>query len=334
VHVVEVDPYDASAFDAWYANIVASSARIWPGEAPWQRVELFAEATDHRAERAIDLAAVDPEGRTVGSAWLDLPLLDNRHLAIVFAWVDPAHERRGAGGALLAEAERLSRADGRTLLTAHQEHPLAHPGPMASERFARGHGFSLGQVEIRRDLALPPDHGRLDALEAACAPYAAGYRILGWQGRWPDQYVEDRLVFGRAMSTDAPMGEVALEEEHWDEARLRQTEEKFAGQNRTVLGTATLHEASGRLVAFSELAIPGGAPEKAYQQDTLVLGPHRGHRLGTLVKIANLRALTEISPKTTSIATWNARENDPMIAVNEALGCEAVGLVNVWQKVL
>lgn len=71
-----------------------------------------------------------------------------------------------------------------------------------------------------------------------------------------------------------------------DVARIRGLEAAVAGQGRTRLGAGAV-TADGTMVAFTELVIPRSAPEQVYQWDTLVLAEHRGHRLGTLVKLAN-----------------------------------------------
>lgn len=55
------------------------------------------------------------------------------------------------------------------------------------------------------------------------------------------------------------------------------------------------------------------------QWDTIVLHGHRGHRLGMLVKAANIVALRQAGPQAAAIITWNAEENRHMLSVNEAL---------------
>ena len=82
-----------------------------------------------------------------------------------------------------------------------------------------------------------------------------------------------------------------------------------------------MHEASGRLVAWTLLDVYETAPWHAYQQITLVDPAHRGRRLGLLVKIENLL----VRPRRTSrqlrvIDTFNAEANSYMIAINEAMG--------------
>jgi hypothetical protein len=53
-----------------------------------------------------------------------------------------------------------------------------------------------------------------------------------------------------------------------------------------------------------------------------------------LVKAENIRRLAEIEPGATRILTWNADENEYMLAVNNAFGFRLHGLVGNWQKSL
>jgi hypothetical protein len=136
------------------------------------------------------------------------------------------------------------------------------------------------------------------------------------------------------MSTDVPMGEQELEAEAWDEERVRALEAFLAAQNRAKVTTAARHDATGRLVAFTELVVPLGAPESSWQHDTLVLREDRGHGLGFAVKVANLWAVMERHPAVRSINTWNAADNEHMIAVNDAMGFEVVAHSTFWRKEL
>ena len=58
---------------------------------------------------------------------------------------------------------------------------------------------------------------------------------------------------------------------------------------------------------------------------TLVRRDHRGHRLGTAVKIANLRALQQARPEATEVKTQNAETNAWMVGINVRLGFGPVG---------
>jgi hypothetical protein len=73
-------------------------------------------------------------------------------------------------------------------------------------------------------------------------------------------------------------------------------------------------------------------PETAYQWDTLVVRAHRGHRLGGLLKVSTMRLLEAGQYATKKISTFNSVLNEPMIAVNEALGARVAGSMVVWRK--
>jgi GNAT superfamily N-acetyltransferase len=308
----------------------ATQREAWPGERGWLAPELRALALDDDGDERVELlVATDDAGRAVGAARFDVPLRDNTHLVSSELWVHPDHRRRGAGRALLATIESRALAEGRTVSLIEHDEPAA--ATSAGRDFARAHGYTCAQVEHRRDLALPVDPERLARLEQECLPRAAGYRIVTWRDRCPDEYVDDRALLGRRMSTDAPLGDLAVEEEDWDADRVRRREAQLTTQDRTSVVSGAV-DGAGRLVAVTELQLPCSAPEKAYQWDTIVLAEHRGHRLGTLVKLANLRLLAEVSPRTASVATRNAEDNWHMVAVNDALGFQVVGAVLEWQK--
>jgi hypothetical protein len=67
---------------------------------------------------------------------------------------------------------------------------------------------------------------------------------------------------------------------------------------------------------------------------TLVDPPHRGHRLGTIVKIANLRYAMAGEPALRVVDTWNAAVNDHMISINEAIGFRAMDALVDWQRTI
>ena len=75
-------------------------------------------------------------------------------------------------------------------------------------------------------------------------------------------------------------------------------------------------------------------PRPVAQRDTLVLSEHRGNRLGMLIKIDNIQALTESHPGHPAITTGNAEENRYMLSVNEAVGFTALAYESAWRKVL
>jgi hypothetical protein len=73
-------------------------------------------------------------------------------------------------------------------------------------------------------------------------------------------------------------------------------------------------------------------PGIAAQEDTSVLAPHRGHRLGLRLKLAMLDWLRVERPDVTHVDTWNVPGNAPMIAINDALGCRVVAETITFRK--
>jgi GNAT superfamily N-acetyltransferase len=333
--VVTVDPQDDAAFRAWFAVTEAAHDELWPGQPGWQLEELRAKAIAPGPAVRVELIGVrDDAGQLIGSARLDMPLTDNTNRAEATLTVHPGRRRFGAGSVLLAELERRTLADGRSWLTLVQDEPTRHAGGSPGRSFAVQHGYAVAQALVRRDLSLPADASRLTDIEASCAPFTAGYRLQTWFDRCPDELVDERALLARRMSTDAPAGDLVLEEEQWDATRVRAEEELLERQSRKRIATGAVEEASGHLVGITEIAIPRDVPQTAYQWDTVVLREHRGHRLGLWLKVANLRVLAEASPATQRISTWNADDNTHMIAVNEALGFQVVGRLLSWQKKL
>jgi GNAT superfamily N-acetyltransferase len=267
------------------------------------------------------------DGAVVGALRLILPTQDNPTVAIVDVAVHPDHRRRGYGSALLAEGIRLAGERGRTELIAEVD----EPGPETPGRaFALRHGWTCDLFETRRDLVLPPDEERLAALEKEAREASRGYELVTWRDRTPDELLDDRAVLERRMTTDAPHGDLPVEEEHWDGARIREYEAMHVARGRTVLSAGAL--SYGRLVAFTDLQVPLATPERAQQGGTLVLREHRGHRLGALLKAAVLRQVLATLPEVRRISTYNSDSNVPMVAVNEALGFQPAGHLSSWSR--
>ena len=335
MEVRRIDPDDEAAFNAWYAVLRATDLEHWPDLGGWSRREVHALVSPKDA--AIEyfcLSAIDAVGQTVGIAMCEVPRRDNRHSASVDVRVQFEHRRHGVGTAVLAEAERLIAAEGRSVLNAFFEVPTAMLEADVAGGFARRMGFVSSQSANRRHLSIPLDDGRRARLAVEVARATAGYRIFTFMAPWPKEYLADQCELGRRMSTDAPSGDERHEEEVWDEARVEELDQVLVASGMRKLVAVAQHLESSRLVAFSEVALPRDHPHEGWQWATLVLREHRGHRLGLAVKLANLEALESTLPEVNVISTGNAQENVPMIAVNEMLGFEVVATGTFWQKSL
>lgn len=330
VAVNPLDPAQDATFRQW-VGVLEEAGRAEYGDrhTSWSARELREMFRDQSDERRLAWAAA-VDATIVGQLDVTLPMADNRHRAEVELTVHPDHRRRGVGSALLDVAERAVRAEGRDVVGSYSDVAIANDDPAAG--FAAAHGYVAAQFELRSDLDLPPRPGVLEAIRAEVEAAAVGYEAsTSWDGI-PDEWLDDRAWLSQRMSTDAPLGDVAFGEQKWDADRVRRAFELARSQGRRVVETVARETSGGRLVAFSTLAVAEHTPDLAYQWDTLVLREHRGHRLGMLVKVANLQALMAELPGVRRVVTWNAKENAPMLRVNRAMGFVTVGRMTAWQK--
>jgi GNAT superfamily N-acetyltransferase len=199
--------------------------------------------------------------------------------------------------------------------------------------FLRRRGYRLEQIERISFLHLPVNEALLEnAFRAARDAAGDQYEVVAWTGRTPQDRIEDLLVLRARMSVDAPSAGLEVDEEPWTPARLAKHDDALAIGEQNRLTVAAQYRPTGRLVGFSELVVPNDRARSVQQQDTLVLSEHRGHRLGMLLKAANLQRLAQLRPRPPLVSTFNAEENRHMLAVNEAIGFRAVGCAGCWRK--
>jgi len=288
-------------------------------------------------------------GEPVGMCSVTLPLRENLATAGIDVLVIPARRRRGLGRALLEHAETVARARGRSSLDSFHEVPLdavRRDSPMVAARsgagqlpgddpataFALSAGYALEQVERSSRLMLPVPDARLARLEADALARSGDYILTAWDGHCPDTIVAGYTGLRARMSTDAPTAGMDWEREDWDVRRVRDDEQALVRSGVQTSVAAAVYRPTGELVAYSVLAWRPRVPESLLQQDTLVAAGHRGHRLGMLIKAANLRHAQEKWPPARSVLTWNASENQHMLAINTALGFRPAGYEGEWQK--
>jgi GNAT superfamily N-acetyltransferase len=264
------------------------------------------------------VAADEATGETVGWYRIELPDLENRHRASGSPTVRPASRRRGAGTALLRHEVERARANGRTVLRGG-----ALVGS-AGDLFARQAGAEPSLVDARRmqDLRkIPP--GLVASLRETAAGAAAGYSLESWTGPTPEEHL-DRVAAGFNAMNDAPHSP-DREDDIWDAQRVRERADAALREGcLRGYSIAAIAESTGEMAGLTQVFVDPGYPEWGHQGLTAVTRPHRGHRLGLLIKAAMLEWLATEEPKLERIATDNAATNKYMIAVNETLGYELV----------
>lgn len=335
--VPPADGERSSLYDAWHAVYLA--AELHGRErtaAAWQHDEVRVDVLADDDSRTLELWGGLDDGLLVASGYYELPRRDNRDHACIAVHVHPDHRRRGHGSALLAALTERARAAGRTLLDgevgwAYDAGPAGAGVPGVA--FLLRHGWSNALGDVMRVLDLPVAGSLLDRLAAEAAPHHAAYTLHSFVGPVPDDLVDGWAALAGQLVVEAPTGDLQLEAEDLDAALVRTREETVRRQGRTKYSTVAL-DADGAVVAYTDLATTVHEPGRAYQWGTLVSRPHRGHRLGLAVKVANLRLLQSERDDVTRLVTYNAEVNTHMVAVNEALGFRPVERLGEFSRTL
>ncbi|XVV12315.1 GNAT family N-acetyltransferase [Actinoplanes sp. CA-131856] len=268
------------------------------------------------------------DGVPVGLLYLAMSQQDNLQSVNVELKVLPPARRQGVGRALWDLAVERARGLGRRHLiaTTVQKHP-------DGAAFATAMGAAAGLEEIRNRLDLSAlDQPRLDGLLAEARAHAGDYRLVQWTGVPPDDVIDGVAYLNGRFNDDAPTGDLALEAEKFDADRVREDEESRIRRGRTSYNTGVVRD--GRLVAITGIVVENEKPAQTWQNITLVDPEHRGHRLGLLVKLENLRYVRENEPKVEVIDTFNATANEHMLRINREVGFRQVDSVVEWQVTL
>ncbi|MBO4210051.1 hypothetical protein [Micromonospora echinofusca] len=184
--------------------------------------------------------------------------------------------------------------------------------------------YRIGAAARRADLPdLPP----------ICRQQFSGQIRHPWAGNtghWALAHVDVARLATR-IGSDVPHGDLEIEPQSVGETRLRHNEQVRVACGRRRYQCAAVHTGTGRLVAWTALELAATVPWHACQEITIVDPAHRGHRLGLLVKLDNLRQTRAAEPELRAVDTWNAAENTHMVAINEAIGFRPVDDWVYWQ---
>jgi GNAT superfamily N-acetyltransferase len=310
--------------------------------------------------------ATDESGEPAGGYLLELPDQENRQSAFGFVVVPPARRRRGLGTELLAHMARQSDRAGRKLLMSS-----ARVGaPAEAFEAATGGRPGMRDVRriLAVDDGL---RRRLPGLRASAEPRAAGYTLRSWQGTTPDDLAagicatytalgdaphdesfepatwdeprlrksEERLVAQRTRWHSVAAIADGAAEVAGSGPEIAGSRPEVAGSGPEIAGSGPEIAGSGpeiagstaEVAAITQVVVEPLMPEWGWQEITAVTRPHRGHRLGLLVKVAMHELLTELEPQLRYMATYNAEPNERMIAVNELLGYRVSDYFRSWE---
>lgn len=335
MRIVTLDPSDSAVAEQWY-DLLATVRRIdlpdYPELSRYQELKRLAEPwPGYHIEHWV---ARDDAGRVVGTSEVSLPLLDNTDNAFLELAVHPDFRRRGIGRALFDHGVVRAQEAGRdrTIWESCESlrgGPTRSPAPTA---LATAVGATRANEEVHWRLTVSTvDDEALARQLAEAWQRAEGYSLVQWRDTAPDDVVDGLAVLDSRLLADAPTGELDVEPEKVDADRIRANEQARLARGQRVYNSAVRHDATGEIVASTALVFRQGDRHCGSQDITIALPEHRGHRLGTVVKLENLAFTRLGEPELRQIDTWNAATNRHMIAINEAMGFRAVDTWPSWQ---
>jgi GNAT superfamily N-acetyltransferase len=320
VQIRVLDTFNEHQTDTWYAALHAgaSAGRIAPPVVPKSSLLSLLQAPTGNVDR--HAAGVWDGDVCLGTVLVELPLRNDTHVAEVDVNVRSEHRRCGIGSALLDHAIGQVRAAGRRTLT--DELNVTEDG--AGAAFARARGFEIRHTERRLMLDVPMPEEQLAALERHADP---AYRAVTWAGPAGEEWLDSFARMRTLMEHDVPIGERDHEPRTIDADWLRTSQASLVRRGYGIV-TAMVVDADGAPVAYTQMFVTVDRAQ-VLQDDTFVLRAHRGHGLGTLAKVANLRQLAALHPEARHVQTWTAEVNDAMRKINERFGFREVETMHV-----
>ncbi|HEX2144938.1 MAG TPA: GNAT family N-acetyltransferase [Glycomyces sp.] len=261
-------------------------------------------------------------GDVLGVLQVMLPTKDNAHYAEAELAVHPERRRRGIGTALLEQLLVLARDEARSELVVLARAAIdgGPSRPDAGARFLEHHGFEAALTEIDRRLDLAAvDPAVEERLWNEAVAAAEDYEVVSWIGRCPEEYLDGLGRIDSKIFAEIPLGEVDLRPRVIDRQYILAREDRAEASGNAMIRTIAVPKGSNDVAANTLIYAPEGL-QHGEQAITIVDPAHRGHRLGLLTKLANLRQLREHYGRVTTLWTGNADTNANMVAINDLLG--------------
>lgn len=238
--------------------------------------------------------------------------------------VHPDHRRRGVGTALVRAMAAETVAIGRSILVF-----FVPDGEPAAGFFAR---FGLDRRFLERESRLWLDDTDPDTMRAwadARRERAADYRLVHWRGATPAAHVEHMATLMTAMN-DAPLDDLDWDDDHWTPEMIHDFDDYFASRGFD-RWTSIVLAPDGSPAGLTNVGLDRNRPRFAHQGDTVVIADHRNRGIGRWLKADMWLRLREAAPEVVAIDTGNAESNDPMLAINVAMGFAPLVAWGAWQ---
>lgn len=250
---------------------------------------------------------------------------ENKHLGWFWIQVRQEERTKGIGNALLSKLIDEAKAENRTMLGGW----AWRDGP--GEKFLDKLGGTQRMLERQgrlwiRDVPIDLMNEWVDKAKER----AGDYRLQFWDGPTPEELIERFAVAYEIMNT-APREDLDLQDEKVTPEVMRDREQTRVEQGNPWWTLAAIHEPTGEIAGFTEMYFSGYRDDIAWQGNTGVDPAHRNKGLGKWLKAAMFLKLIDEWPNITRIHTWNAGSNEPMLAINDAMGYHIPLWWTTWQ---
>lgn len=229
-------------------------------------------------------------------------------------WILPEHRRQGLASRSLEVAVQTAERLGRDVLSG-----FAHDTVPAGMEFARAIGgkpkidFNINTVEIAElDLEL------LQSWRARGPERAPNYSVVIIDGMYPEHLLEGMARLYVVLERDMPHPDT-WEPREYTADLVRDWIGNFL-EGVDLLSAIAIETASGEPVGLSQLGRRHADKSTWFVTTTMVHPEHRGNSLGKWVKSASCLEALERWPGGEWIETGNAHTNEPMLAINHAMG--------------
>jgi mycothiol synthase len=318
--------------DGLLAELYAVSGELHAEATPGDpRMPLASEIASARhrpaSEDGVVLTARDPGGAVRGFTtcrWSYLPGRD--HVLRTHVAVLPGARRQGLGRLLADRAAAVAERRGLRLVTGRTKDNIpAGAAFCAALRAQQAVVMEDNRLDLRS-----ADRALVDRWLADGPRRAPACRLQFVAGPTPPDLAAEVAAVLNVMNS-APRGNLDVSDVRITPELLRQYDEAASATGEERRACYAVDEESGRFVGLTDITVRPELPDRVWVGDTGVDAAHRGQGLGKWLKAAITRHILDDLPAVRWVITWNAGSNQPMLAINHALGFRAVAVYTTWQ---
>jgi mycothiol synthase len=237
----------------------------------------------------------------------------NRHVLHAGGAVRRDHRRQGVGRVWLPLVVELMDRHGCTVLNVGADEESGHA-------FLRWLGAEarLSDAESRLQLA-EVDWPMVDRWISEGAARSPQTRLEQYDGPIPEAMRTEYAAQLSSLLNTIPFEQLDHGEIVITPPQMSEWYERMAAVQETS-HTVVTREPDGSLSAMTDTTWSPHMPAVIHQQFTGVRPDARGRGIGKWIKAVMVRRVHELYPEAQWITTYNASSNDPMLAINHALG--------------